>query len=122
MESKVCNLISCPRKLEHLILFFTLSLREPFPDWMSVTLFSQMMAATLIGPAGHSAIRPVGRVRGTEHEPAPIPLLLTEDTTARGLGATEKFLHVMTVRAKVRKVFLLGVIVKIQSLNICFNL
>ena len=62
-----------------------------------------MMAATLIGPAGHSATKPVGRVPGTGHDPAPIPLLLTVDTTARGSGATERCPHVMMVRVKVRK-------------------
>lgn len=66
-----------------------------------------MMAATLIGPAGHSATKPVGRVPGTGHDPAPIPLLLTVDTTARGSGATERCPHVMMVRVKVRKVSLL---------------
>lgn len=65
--------------------------------------FNQMMAATLIGPAGHSATKPVGRALGTGHDPAPIPLLLTVDTTARGSGATERCHHVMMVRVKVRK-------------------
>ena len=62
-----------------------------------------MMAATLIGPAGHSATKPVGRVPGTGHDPAPILLLLTVDTTARGSGATERCHHVMMVRVKVRR-------------------
>lgn len=74
-----------------------------------------MMAVTLIGPAGHSVTKPVGRVPGTGHDPAPIPLLPTVDTTARGLGATERCHHVMMVRVKVRKVSLLKVMLKIQS-------
>ena len=122
MESKACNLISCPRKWEDMNPFFNLSMRKLFLDWIFVSSFNQMMAATLIGPAGHSATKPVERVPGTGHDPAPIPLLLTVDTTARGSGATERCHHVMMVRVKVRKVSLLKVMLKIQSWNNCFRL
>ena len=62
-----------------------------------------MTVATLIGRAGHSATRPVGKARGTGQDPAPIPRLVTVDTIARGLGATRRCLHVMMDLAKVRK-------------------
>ena len=63
-----------------------------------------MTVATLIGPGGHSATRPVETARSTAHDHAQIPRQLTAAMTALGLGVIRKCPFVMMDLARVRKV------------------